>query len=281
MRKIRPLSLAVLCATAAWLLLASVTRVSTVRAANSPTFRDCSLIGGLDPDFVQLSAVTPGPSGVTVAPTAGAVTLQASESADPLDNLGHVTLTATVTSPGAPAQTASGAGTGKVTLTVPLASSSTGAVNTIAWKASFDNGVHACPGGGITPQNPSGNPFVVTVASSATPPPTPPALTHVRESHRVWRERGGRTAHAPIGTAFSFRLDKVSRVQLTFARAADRRKVGTLVTAGGVGAGRVRFSGKLPNGKVLKPGGYIVTVVAVGPGGLRSQPSELTFTIVR
>jgi hypothetical protein len=156
----------------------------------------------------------------------------------------------------------------------------TGAVNTIDWKATFDNGTHACPGG-FTPQNPAANPFTVTIAAGAVPPPTPPVLSHVRESHRVWRERGGRTRRAPVGTVFSFALDKVSRVEFTFTTAVNRRPAGKLSVPGGVGTDRVRFSGRLANGKRLKPGRYVVTLVAVGPGGLRSQPSELTFTIAR
>src|SRR5438270_601371 len=49
-------------------VLAPLLAVSSAAAANGPTFRDCSLIGGLDPDFVQLSGVMVGPTGrLTVA----------------------------------------------------------------------------------------------------------------------------------------------------------------------------------------------------------------------
>src|SRR5207245_1866415 len=88
--------------------------VPTASAANGPTFRDCSLAGGLDPDFLQLFGATVAPQGaLTVKPSQNQLSLEASESSDPGDNLGHVTLTATVTSPTIAAHTVSGAGTGK------------------------------------------------------------------------------------------------------------------------------------------------------------------------
>ena len=66
-------------------------------AANGPTFRDCSIVGGLDPDFVQLLGVTVGPGGsLGVVRGQTQVQLEASESSDPGDNLEHVTLSATV-----------------------------------------------------------------------------------------------------------------------------------------------------------------------------------------
>jgi hypothetical protein len=56
----------------------------------------------------------------------------------------------------------SGAGTGKVLLTVPLIGSGTGRTFTINWQAVFDGGGHPCPGAN-TPDNTTANPFVVTV----------------------------------------------------------------------------------------------------------------------
>jgi hypothetical protein len=138
--------------------------VSTANAANSPTFRDCSLAGGLDPDFVQLFGATVTPRGtLTVLPSQNQVQLEASESSDPGDNLGHVTLTATVTSPTVAAHTVSGAAVGKVFLSVPLEGSGTGKSYTISWAATFDNGNHQCPSA-FTPENETPRPFVVTVA---------------------------------------------------------------------------------------------------------------------
>ena len=132
-------------------------------AANSPTFRDCSLAGGIDPDFVQLSGVTVAPNGgLSVSPGQNQVQLEASESSDPGDSAGHVTLAVTVTAPGVPSRSVSGAGTGLVVLSAPLIGSGAGKSYTISWAASFDNGQHQCPSS-FTPQNTAPNPFVVTV----------------------------------------------------------------------------------------------------------------------
>ena len=133
-------------------------------AANGPTFRDCSIVGGLDPDFVQLLGVTVGPGGsLGVVRGQTQVQLEASESSDPGDNLEHVTLSATVVSSHVPTQTVSGAETGKVLLAVPLPKSQqVGRTYTISWAATFDNGNHVCPSS-QTPENTEPHPFVVTV----------------------------------------------------------------------------------------------------------------------
>ena len=139
--------------------------IDSAGAANSPTFRDCSaFVEGFDPDFIQLSGVRVGPGGgLTVPPGQHQVSLKASESSDPGDNLGHVTLDVTVTAPGVPTRTVSGAGTGFVLLSVPLVGSGVGRTYTISWAATFDNGNHPCPSPN-TPDNTTPNPFVVTVS---------------------------------------------------------------------------------------------------------------------
>jgi hypothetical protein len=138
--------------------------VPPASAANSPTFRDCSLAAGFDPDFVQLFGVTAGPQGNLSVPRGQRqVQLEASESSDPGDSLGHVTLNATVTTPHVPTQMVSGAATGKVVLAVPLPKSQQiGRTYTISWAATFDNGNHVCPSA-QTPENTEPHPFVVTV----------------------------------------------------------------------------------------------------------------------
>ncbi len=95
------------------------------------------------------------------------VELEASESSDPEDSAGHVTLSVAVTASDVPTQTVSGAGTGAVVLQVPLVGSGVGRAYTISWSATFDNGMHACPST-VTPENtPSDpHPFVVTVQPS-------------------------------------------------------------------------------------------------------------------
>jgi hypothetical protein len=151
-------ALAALVAAASWLF------VAPAAAANSPTFRDCSLVGGADPDFVQLSGVTVAPNGtVQVKRGQMQVMVEASESSDPGDNLGHVTLTVKVASHKTATREVSGAGTGKVTVAVPLArSKKLGRVYTISWADTTDNGNHVCPSSN-TPENSTPKPFIVTV----------------------------------------------------------------------------------------------------------------------
>ena len=132
-------------------------------ASNSPTFRDCSfLVEGFDPDFVQLSGVTATGNTLTVSKSqAEGVQVEASESSDPGDDMGHVTLTVTVTAAHGRPQTVSGAAVDKVFLAVPL-QAVRGRTYTINWAATFDNGGHVCPSS-MTPDNTQPNPFVVTV----------------------------------------------------------------------------------------------------------------------
>lgn len=147
-------------------LLASsfVVLPSPTSAANSPTFRDCSLfVEGVDPDFVQISGVTVSPQGsLTVPVSQKSVQVLASESSDPLDQMQHLTISVTVTTANRQPETVSGAGTGRVLLDVPLPGAGMGRTYTIDWAAVFDNGGHPCPGSD-TPDNPGPNPFVVTV----------------------------------------------------------------------------------------------------------------------
>jgi hypothetical protein len=159
MSRTRMLVGSVALAVGVWLL-----PVASAGAANSPTFRDCSLVGGLDPDFVRLSGAAEGPGGtLNVERGQQQLGIEASESSDPLDNLGHVTLKVKVTTPEVPAREISGAGTGKVNLAVPLSSSKqVGRTYTISWAATFDNGEHVCPSSN-TPENTTPKPFVVTV----------------------------------------------------------------------------------------------------------------------
>ena len=99
---------------------------------------------------------------MTVPPSQKQVQLEASESSDPGDSAGHVTLSSTVTAAHVPARTVSGAAVGRVVLSVPLIGSRPGRSYTINWAATFDNGMHQCPSA-VTPENTSPNPFVVTV----------------------------------------------------------------------------------------------------------------------
>jgi len=121
-------------------------------------------VASVDADFVLLTGDTlkSDSGGLTVGPSQSALSLTASESTDLGDQAGHVTLTATVTVPGVPSETVSGAGTGSVILSLPLNGSVVGVVYTISWAATFDNGLHMCPSP-ITLSNTTPDPFVVTV----------------------------------------------------------------------------------------------------------------------
>jgi len=137
--------------------------VPAASAANGPTFRDCSLAAGLDPDFVQLFGVAVGPEGALTVPRGQEqVSIEASESSDPGDNLAHVTFKVTVTSPGVSTQSVSGEATGKVELSAPLVRRKPGRSYTISWAATFDNGNHLCPSES-TPENTTPKPFVVSI----------------------------------------------------------------------------------------------------------------------
>jgi len=138
--------------------------IDSAGAANSPTFRDCSLfVEGFDPDFVQVSEVTVTPAGALTVPLSQAqVPIEASESSDPGDSMGHVTLSVSVSAPHVLTQSLSGEGTGKVELLVPLHKRKRGRSYTISWAATFDNGNHLCPSES-TPDNTAPKPFVVTV----------------------------------------------------------------------------------------------------------------------
>jgi hypothetical protein len=154
-------------------------------------------------------------------------------------------------------------------------------------------------GGGATPSGaaPTPPPDGTQTPSSggATPPPgaTPPALTQVRESARVWRA-GGRLAavaasRRAVGTTFSFALDQPAAVSLRFAHkvAAHRGRhrmrtapAGTVRLTGHPGANRIRFEGRISRSRKLKPGRYTVQVEATNAAGQRTVARSLTFTIV-
>jgi hypothetical protein len=138
--------------------------IDSAGAANSPTFRDCSLlVSGFDPDFVQVSGVTVTPEGTLTVPLSQKqVPIEASESSDPGDSSGHVTLAVTVTALHVPTQSLSGEATGKVELSLPLRRRRHRRSYTISWAATFDNGNHLCPSEG-TPENTTPKPFLVSI----------------------------------------------------------------------------------------------------------------------
>ncbi len=143
----------------------------------------------------------------------------------------------------------------------------------------------------------------------AQPAVVRPAVTNLRQSASRWREGGAlakisRKRRPPVGTTFSFRLNKAATVRLAFTqRVAGRRvkgkcvaqtkrnrkkprctrtvTVGTLSFRGRAGTNKVRFQGRLSRRKRLKPGRYTLTVTARDSTGLQSAPRSVSFTIVK
>jgi hypothetical protein len=237
-------------------------------AANSPAFRDCSYLGGFDPDSVELTGATVAPNGaLTVTTSQDSVTVVASESSALGDNLNHDTLSVTVSGTGAGAQTVSGTGVGQVALSVPLSGVAPGGQYTIDWSATFNNGFHACPGQ-ADPQNTSSNPFVLRVVGR--PAPAAPVVSNLRESHASWREG--------TGTTFSFDLNERASVTLIFRRRGSV-PVGAIVKTGEAGPNALRFRGRVHAFGRLPPGRYVLVVTATNAAGERSSPASIAFVL--
>jgi hypothetical protein len=240
-------------------------------AANSPAFRDCAHVFGLDPDFVQLTGATIGPDGrLAVTSSQAAVTLKASESSIPGDNLNKVSFSVTVSGTGSGTKTISGTGVGHVTLSVPLGGVAAGGHYSLDWTATFDNGTHSCPGP-ADPQNPSSNPFVLSVVSGPAPPT--PTITALHESHRSWRQGAG--------TRFSLQLNEPASLALVFHERVHGHLVprGKLMRAGAAGPNTLRFNGRIPRRGNLAPGRYVLSVTATTAAGQRSARASISFVI--
>lgn len=134
-----------------------------------------------------------------------------------------------------------------------------------------------------------------------------PKLTHIRESHQVWRESKhsqGSGAPPPVGTTFSFTLNKPARVTLTFKQTLTGRKVqgrcvmltgsnrqrppcemsrtvSHLSLSGGMGSNHVAFHGQVSAGgtKLLPIGHYMVLIKATDRAGRTSATARLGFSI--
>jgi hypothetical protein len=160
-------------------------------------------------------------------------------------------------------------------------------------------------------------PPIVYPLSTIPPLNTEPPVTHLSAavissatvSNRVWREpKNPRFASIsrtkpPVGTTFSFGLDKPATVWLYFEQPTSGRLLhgtcvagahrhsrarkcarlapaGTLRFAGHTGINSVHFEGRLPDGKKLKPGSYVLVLTATTPGA-GSNSKTLTFAIVK
>jgi hypothetical protein len=164
------------------------------------------------------------------------------------------------------------------------------------------------PGGDatFTTATPAMGPVVPPIAPSVRV--APPIVSAVKQSARPWRE-GSALARIsssakkkpPVGTTFSFTLDKAARVTFSFTRTLPGRKVGracvpqtkkndhahrctrTVLTAlsfsAHAGTHHVRFAGRVTKSRKLSPGIYTLAITASAAGG-RSKPRTIRFTIV-
>jgi outer membrane protein assembly factor BamB len=153
-------------------------------------------------------------------------------------------------------------------------------------------------------------------------------IAGARESHGRWREgnalpqihyaplpepahghtaRAHRAKRAPVGTTFSFLLDRSASVRLAFSRTVSGRRVGkrclararprrgrrthapscwrevraaTLVFAGRPGTDAVRFEGRTDRAHKLRPGRYTLVITALA-GSETAAARGLRFTIVK
>ncbi len=141
-----------------------------------------------------------------------------------------------------------------------------------------------------------------------TTAPTPPSIASATQSHRRWREgnalAGTSRKRAPLGTTFSFTLNEQASTSFVFTQRVGGRKVkgkcvaqtktnrhthackrtvtgGTLSLTGHAGTNDVSFQGRISHSKKLQPGTYTLTITATNAAGQRSNPKQLTFTIVK
>jgi alpha-tubulin suppressor-like RCC1 family protein len=132
---------------------------------------------------------------------------------------------------------------------------------------------------------------------------TPVVLTRVSQTHRSWRERNAhkRKHGPPVGTTFSFLLNKPATVRLAFTqrlagRQVNRRCVApsrrnrrqrrctrTVTTAtlslnAHAGRTHLAFNGRISRAKTLPLGSYALIMVARA-GGQSTRPQTLRFTV--
>jgi hypothetical protein len=118
-----------------------------------------------------------------------------------------------------------------------------------------------------------------------------PAISKLRQSHRRWREGRrlakvssraprGKRKRAPLGTAFTFKLNTQAEIKLVFSRRQGKRfrNAAAFSFAGHPGTNRVAFQGRVSHHKMLKPGRYKLIATA-SADGVRSKPRSLSFAI--
>ncbi len=152
----------------------------------------------------------------------------------------------------------------------------------------------------------AGPPPKCSAGQTGLPPAchTPPLLTDVHESRRIWRERSSRSSRhrPPTGTTFYYELNESATLTLAFTKQHAGRQlpyrcrtptktnrdkprctrtltVATLTAIGHAGLNHLRFKGRIPRARHLRPGTYRLVITAHAFGS-NSRPRTLTFTIL-
>jgi YVTN family beta-propeller protein len=173
--------------------------------------------------------------------------------------------------------------------------------------------------GAITPISTATNTAVTPIKAGPAPAgiaitpdltPVAPSLTHLRQSHSRWHERGRpvrsnqpKRKQSPIGTTFSFTLDQPARVAFAFTQQLGGRTVGgrcvaqtqknrhkpgcsriltrgTLKFSGHTGPNKLAFEGRISGSRTLAPGRYTLATTATNSSAQPSTTRTLSFTIV-
>ena len=174
---------------------------------------------------------------------------------------------------------------GTAVLGTAAVSASTASLTTSTLPAGAHQITATYSGDGIYTGSASG-PVALTVAPPAAFRPPRPAISRLRESHKVW-QLGSKHARIsrkiPVGTRFTFKLNTQSNLRLTFRKLNGRHKgkrAGTL-TFKKVKAGtrKLSFQGRLKGHRKLAPGRYSMTLTASNSTGHSSR--TIRFRIVK
>jgi Divergent InlB B-repeat domain len=112
----------------------------------------------------------------------------------------------------------------------------------------------------------------------------PLRIGRLTQSHERWRAGSGsphlaRKSRTPIGTAFSFTLNRSARVTLAFQ--SHGKPDGRLHFRAHKGRDIVFFAGRISRTKRLNLGRHRLIISAVDSAGLHARQRSLTFTIVK
>ncbi len=117
-----------------------------------------------------------------------------------------------------------------------------------------------------------------------TPDTQAPVISGLAVSNARFRVGAAATPlaarRAPVGTTFRYTLSEPAAVSVAIQRSRGRRwvKAATLRRAGGPGANRLRFSGRIGRRK-LAPGRYRAVFTATDAGGNRSSGARVSFRV--